>query len=1684
MYKKMTFIQCVKYSVFGVIASFLSIAEPAQAQLMGRYTMTPPLSDRLMNTPMIMLTLAADHQLFMKAYNDYDDLTGDEIPDTTYNHDFAYVGYFDNKKCYSYTQVAYAQEKIFVPTESEPTIPDHQANLPAGQQIPQYCPENEWSGNFLNWATMTRIDLIRMVLYGGYRWIDTPELTVLERSYLPHDAHSFAKHYDGDDIKKLIDVSTVPACPTGGAECGNSYTFCNTSKPIAAGNHLSHELPSALQPPLLRVVKGNYSFWSSSERLQCLTAGEVAQTQPNNNDKNEDRGKNTNNPGETAIYAYSEPPESVSDFIVRVEVCGTATQGSHKCKAYGQNLKPIGLLQEYGESGVQFGLITRGYNSNKSYGVLRKNISSLDDEVKSDGTFFSSPLAPEDFTSRPTRESIIGSLNALRIVDYRYDFKKHGDWKDNYYVGTYLAQEDGVAWQGEPVFNFAHRINPPYDCAWGKTSFENGQCRNWGNPFSLLMAESYRYFAGASTPRAVVARNTSDKNLIPGLSVAEWNPPFKRDNITDDNRSQFECLNMNVLAFNASAVSYDSGAWANESVSDLGLGESNSTVAELTDIVGRAEINPNKLYFVGSNGSNTSDGQCTPKSITNLSSVKGTCPDAPRLEGSYLVAGLAHYVHTNNVIPDVPGSTIATYGVDLAGAQPNIQLTAPGSGRSITIIPACRNLTSGGNCAIVHFTPLEINKEPTVLSGRYFVAWEDSEQGGDYDQDINGIISYRITSQKIEVSTKVFSISTPDVMNFGFIISGTGTDRDRFYPGTRAQKANDREYKSCESDNSGLCLEENGLQKFAFNFTNSENPTVQSQPGEMLERPLYYAAKWGSFMKELGNAPDPAAKPRGYAAVTNPAHLEEQLRTIFESIINRPTTSASAAISASTLSGEGFIVQSLYQPLYKDSQNRNASWVGMLNGLFIDSFGNLREDSDGNGQLTDADKVVEFFYSPRAVRGQTTLFNRYDFDPSTGARKETALESNLNLDQLKPLWSARDQLANVSDVVAQRAWGTSAQSERYIFTAVDQPKNTLLDGQITSDETLDFSQENAAQLRELLDVPGEEDAIKVINYIRGQEIEGTRNRTVNWGQGEKVWRLGDIVHSTPAVVGRPSAGYDVTYGDDSYAAFREKYRNRRQMVYVGANDGLLHAFNGGFFNPSQFRYQLTPTGEGSGHALGAEMWAYAPYNLLPHLKWLTRSDYSHVYYVDSKVHTFDVNIFTNNESNTYPGGWGTILVAGMRFGGGPYDVRVDNSSRTLRSAFIIMDITDPEKPPRVLAEISHPDLGYTVSDVELVKFRKPNPTTGSYSSGLGQNDWYLVFGSGPKGATAIADAISDQPAKLFSVNLKDVVRGEVELLSVDVDDEAKKSFVGGIKAADWNRDYMDDVLYFGLVGDHGRYEATEEESYTSSNGALKHVALRSTGDLIRGGQVTDFVAGTGTDLPVSAKPLTVRDRDGIYWVFAGTGRFYVKQDLELGGNKYFGIKANNPDGTNPPWLAGDAVDIGSLRNVTEDKLYMNSLGGFLVKPRDENAMKLDEYLDMVADEAGWYRNLPATNEANFTNTAFSEGTLVYNSYVPDVDICQQAGYSNIYVLDMFTGLPQYNLRNVFTGDEAIIGEETVVEVTPVAKKVGGILSDPAIVNGKVLTQNDRAEVDKTSVQVKPGVPVRRAWREVPASELQ
>lgn len=157
----------------------------------------------------------------------------------------------------------------------------------------------------------------------------------------------------------------------------------------------------------------------------------------------------------------------------------------------------------------------------------------------------------------------------------------------------------------------------------------------------------------------------------------------------------------------------------------------------------------------------------------------------------------------------------------------------------------------------------------------------------------------------------------------------------------------------------------------------------------------------------------------------------------------------------------------------------------------------------------------------------------------------------------------------------------------------------------------------------------------LLAYLRGQN--GYEDQTSNDAL-LRVYRyreatLGDITESQPEYVGKPK----FKYTDAGYSAFVAAQTSRDRTVYVGANDGMLHAFNADD---------------------GTERWAFVPTPVIPNMSKLADKNYAtlHTNYANGRPIIADVYDSTNSL-------WRTILVAGLDGGGrGYYALDISNPS--------------------------------------------------------------------------------------------------------------------------------------------------------------------------------------------------------------------------------------------------------------------------------------------------------------------------------------------------------------------------------------------------------------------------------------
>jgi type IV pilus assembly protein PilY1 len=187
---------------------------------------------------------------------------------------------------------------------------------------------------------------------------------------------------------------------------------------------------------------------------------------------------------------------------------------------------------------------------------------------------------------------------------------------------------------------------------------------------------------------------------------------------------------------------------------------------------------------------------------------------------------------------------------------------------------------------------------------------------------------------------------------------------------------------------------------------------------------------------------------------------------------------------------------------------------------------------------------------------------------------------------------------------------------------------------------------------------------ELVDYLRGD--------TGSSGSYNSAFRsrksvLGDIVNSNPAFVADRDFGFRLLAGSEGtdYLAYRSStaYKNRPGVLYVGANDGMLHAFNA---------------------KTGSEMFAYVPSTVFPNLDALADSTYTHQYYVNGSPRISDAYLGAS---------WKTILV-GAPGGGG-------------RSVFAL-DITSPSgfDESKVMWEFTSDDdadLGYVLGQPTIAR---------------------------------------------------------------------------------------------------------------------------------------------------------------------------------------------------------------------------------------------------------------------------------------------------------------------------------------------------------------------------------------------
>jgi type IV pilus assembly protein PilY1 len=793
--------------------------------------------------------------------------------------------------------------------------------------------------------------------------------------------------------------------------------------------------------------------------------------------------------------------------------------------------------------------------------------------------------------------------------------------------------------------------------------------------------------------------------------------------------------------------------------------------------------------------------------------------------------------------------------------------------------------------------------------------------------------------------------------------------------------------------------------------------------------------------------------------------IKDRLTEVFTSILQRSSAGTSLSVLATSSNGEGALYQSYFYPEYLDPDPLKPAvrWIGFTHGLFVDTFGNIREDTNTDNRLRyKQDRIIKTRFDSNT---NTLLLDYYNDADGNGLPDDTSTPKDgipdcspcgQTIDTLSPIWEAGKRLALTSP------------ADRRILTWLDS-NAPAWNGVVDAGEQISFELSNCSNLKEYLRQPadpcdgsGNGSAEKIIKFIRGEQVSGMRNRLLTLGAigaGQNVWKLGDPIHSTPTEVGPPQERYDVIYGDASYGKFYRKWRDRRRVIYMGANDGMLHAFNGGVYHrgddpsttgPDDVErgwFTTTAVSGTRGANLGDELWAFIPMQLLPHLTWLTQPNYSHVYYVDLKPKVTEAKIFTEeaqcspdplNAACKHPGGWGTILIGGFRMGGScgncaagtgapPMQATIGGVSRTFYSAYFVLDITDSESDPKLLWVFTDSGLGLTTSYPAVLRV---NPAYPEPKVGSGNERWFMLVGSGPNSYAADLPSVPVQTPKVYAINLQTgPTAGNWKSFPIE-SASGWRGFVGEIITFDRDLDYRVDAAYFGSTLHDGAlpwrgklYRLTMGDTFPfGSQTSLDNWGIASGGNRIPTEILDTFnipctapCTSTRELGPVTTAPGVTLDDANNVWVFAGTGRYYSMVDKTNADTQYFvGIKDSVMFG--PVAVGGCSQsnatsclrnDLLNVTNVTVCELGVggctqsSQVTGLASGTSFENGAT--SLVGQVQAKHGWVTELTRSRERVIAKPIVLGGVIFFPSFVPENDVCGISGDSYLFGLFYKTG---------------------------------------------------------------------------------
>ncbi len=508
-----------------------------------------------------------------------------------------------------------------------------------------------------------------------------------------------------------------------------------------------------------------------------------------------------------------------------------------------------------------------------------------------------------------------------------------------------------------------------------------------------------------------------------------------------------------------------------------------------------------------------------------------------------------------------------------------------------------------------------------------------------------------------------------------------------------------------------------------------------------------------------------------------------------------------------------------------------------------------------------------------------------------------------------------------------------------------------------------------------------------LDFLRGSNAnEGAPFRQRN----NKL--LGDIINSSVVYSGAPST----TITSATYAGFQATYANRTPAVFVGANDGMLHAFNAN---------------------TGVELFGYIPSWMGPKLSALTDPGYlaNHQSYVDGPPVVAEAQVGSANNSTD----WHTVLVSGTGAGG--------------RGVFAL-DVTDPTafSPSSAMWEFTaddDPDMGFVAGQPQILKLRT------SASSAAPTYKWYAIVASGVDNYTkANSNGVygSGNPA-IFLLDLAHAAgtawtQGtDYFKISFPVNPALALTHATGMlnfKAAISNDGTQ--VVTKIFAGDlHGNLWKLDFSTYGNANWDMAHLTGFTSATSNQPYPLFIAMDSMGNVQPITMAPSIVASTtnpNGIQVAF-GTGKYLeVTDSASTAQNSFYVIYDNGPTTPdNTPPRSAVISDRGRLEPGT-----INTATGAITVPTFVWGRATSD--GDATQRSGWYVDFANSGERQVSGATLSGNTLVFGSLIPGTSgnaaACGVSGGSgNQYIVNVDTGIGTTKVSTV-----GILGQPLVLDL--------------------------------------------------------